>query len=78
MLRTRGNQWCISQRVDLTTEIVLSPYEYSPNRALRLETEMTYEERVQAIEAEGICRSDAQGMVDAEDYLATGSWVISA
>jgi hypothetical protein len=39
---------------------------------------MTYEERVQAIEAEGICRSDAQGMVEAEDFLKTGSWGISA
>lgn len=32
--------------------------------------ELSYEERVRALEDEGICRSDAQAIVDAEDLLA--------
>lgn len=33
----------------------------------------TYEDRVLALEAEGICTSDAQAMVDAEDLIASRS-----
>jgi hypothetical protein len=37
----------------------------------------SYEERVQALEAEGICRSDAQGIVEAADFLRSGTWKIA-
>lgn len=31
---------------------------------------MTYQDRVAALEAEGICTSDAQAIIDAEDMMA--------
>lgn len=35
---------------------------------------MTYEERVQALEAQGMTRSDAQGAVDAEELAHPYEW----